>query len=178
VDPLENLLPCYVLSLIVTSAFVRQSVASDNSVIASALSAVPSSVATGIPTLSELQTKFSRVYDKSRQAALVPTGNLTLEGQLFGTVLKSLKFPPSPDDPAPEENQNDSEYVLVRAKRHVQLGELDRAVAELEKLNGQVAFTVQDWKKSAQDRIEIDKALHIIKMEVALMNETLSKAVE
>jgi hypothetical protein len=158
--------------------FATQTVASDNSVIASALRSVPSSVATGIPTLSELQTKFSRVYDKSRQAALVPSGNVTLEAQLIGTVLKTIKFPPSPDDPAPEENQNDAEYVLARAKRHVQLGELDRAVAELEKLNGQVAFTVQDWKKSAEDRIEIDKVLHVIKMEVALMNETLSKAVE
>ena len=118
------------------------------------------------------------MYDKGRQAALVPTGRVGLEGQLLGTILKTLKYAPSPDDPAPEDNKDDAEYVLARARRHVQLGELDRAVEQLDKLEGQAAFTVRDWKKHAHDRIAADKALRVIKMELALMNESLSNAVE
>jgi hypothetical protein len=153
-------------------------VAAENSVIASAVGSIPKSIYTGIPTLSELQTKFSNVYEKGRQAALVPAGRVGLEGQLLGTFLKTLKYAPSPDDPAPEDNKDDAEYVLARARRYVQLGELDRAVEQLEKLEGQAAFTVRDWKKHAQDRIAADKALRVIKMELALMNESLSNAVE
>lgn len=125
-----------------------------------------------------MQTKFSKVYDKSRQAALVPAGRIGLEGQLLGAVLKTLKPDPSPDEPAPEDSKDDPEYVLARARRHVQLGELDRGVEELNKLEGQVAFTVRDWKKNAEDRIAADKALRAIKMEVALLNASMSKAVE
>ena len=146
--------------------------------ISSAVHSIPKSVETGIPTLSELQTKFAKVYDKGRQAALVPTGRVGLEGQLLGSVLKVLKYEPSPDDPAPEESKDSPEYVLSRARRHVQLGELDRCVEELNKLDGQVAFTVRDWMKDAQDRIAADKALRVIKMEVALLNESMGKAVE
>jgi hypothetical protein len=163
--------------LIILVSFL-QIVADENSVISSAVKSIPSGIKTGIPTLSELQTKFGKVYDKSRQAALVPAGRAGLEGQLLGVVFKSLKYAPNADDPAPEESKDDAEYVLARAQRHVQLGELDRAVEQLSKLQGQAAFTVRDWKKSAEDRIAADKALHIIKMEVALMNESLSKAAE
>lgn len=92
--------------------------------------------------------------------------------------MKTLKYDPSPDEPAPEESKDDPEYVLARARRYVQLGELDRGVEELKKLEGQVAFTVRDWKKDAEDRIAVDKALRAIKMEVALLNASLSEAVE
>jgi hypothetical protein len=97
-----------------------------------------------------------------------------LEGQLMGTVLSTLKYAPNPDDPVPEESGG--EYVLARARKHVQLGELEVAVEQLNKLDGQTAFTVRSWTKSAKDRIEAEKALHVIKMEVALMNESLAKA--
>lgn len=150
----------------------------DNQVISSAVGSIPSSINIGVPTLSELQTKFDTIYLKCRQAALVPSGRVGLEGQLFGILLSSLKYAPSVDEPAPEGRKDEAEYVLARARQYVHLGELNLAVEELKKLQGQPAFTIKDWKKSAEDRITVDKALHIIKMEVALMNETMSKAGE
>ena len=68
--------------------------------------------------------------------------------------------------------QSNAEYVLVRASRYVQLGELETAVDELDKLSGQPAFVVADWKKNAIDRINVEKALKVIKMECALLNES------
>jgi hypothetical protein len=150
--------------------------AETDSIILLALQTIPNSIQYGIPTVSELQTKFEKVEKKSRQAAMVPEGRTGLEGQLLGMLFSTVKYAPNPDDPAPEENKDDAEYVLARASRHVKLGELERAVEQLNKLKGQPAFTVQDWKKSAQDRVATDKALHVIKMECAVMNKTMSSA--
>jgi hypothetical protein len=56
----------------------------------------------------------------------------------------------------------------------VKLGELEESVSELDKLKGQAAFTVRDWKSAAMDRIAVEKALKVIKMECALLNKNMS----
>jgi hypothetical protein len=117
------------------------------------------------------------VYKKSRQAALVPTGRVGLGGQLIGIVFSTLKYAPDPDTPAPEDSKDSTEYLLVRARRHVQLGELERAIEQLEKLKGQAAFTVKDWTRDAKDRVAAKKAAHVIKMECAILNESMSSGV-
>lgn len=141
--------------------------------IGSALASIPASAKAGVPTLSELQTKFEEIHGTARQAAFVPEGRVGLEGQLLGMVFSSLKFAPNPDDPVPEDSKDDAEYVLARARRHVQLGNLELAVEQLEKLKGQTAFTLRDWSQDAKDRIAINKSLHVIKLECAMMNESM-----
>jgi hypothetical protein len=126
--------------------------------------------------LPELQARFDNVASKTRQAALVPAGQSGVEGQLAGMLFASLKFPPKPDDPAPEDDLNAAEYVLVKARQDVQMGQLDKAVQELDKLKGQAAFTVQGWKKDAADRVAVEQALKVIKMECALLNKSMSTA--
>ena len=57
----------------------------------------------------------------------------------------------------------------------MKLGELEESVSELDKLKGQAAFTVvRDWKSAAMDRIAVEKALKVIKMECALLNKNMS----
>jgi len=146
--------------------------AGTDGVIATAVRTLPSTVETnGVPTLPELQTKFEENYSTCRQAALVPPGRPGLDGQLAGYVFAALKYPPRPDDPAPESDPSSAEHVLARARKQVQLGELSSAVDELEKLQGQVAFVIDDWKKAAMDRIAVDKAIKVIKLECALLHE-------
>jgi len=152
-----------------------KSVAGRDNVIAAALSSVPGSITKGVPTLSELQARFDAVAGKTRQAAMVPAGQSGLEGQLAGMLFATLKFPPKADDPPPEDGSAVADYILVRAKKHVQFGELEKAVEQLEKLDGQAAFTVQGWKKDATDRVVVEQALKVIKMECALLNEAMSK---
>ena len=153
-----------------------KAVAEDNAVISSALDALPASAAfSGIPTLQELQTKFEeQVYKKCRRAALVPAGQRGLEGQVLGMVFSTLKFPPGPEDPAPESEKDAAEFVLARARRHVQLGELEPAVAQMEKLTGQAAFVAKDWTQKAKERVAAEKALKVIRLECALANESMS----
>lgn len=148
--------------------------AGDDNVVAAALSSVPASIKKGVPTLPELQARFDKVLSKTRQAALVPAGQTGLEGQLAGMLFATLKFPPKPEDPIPEDNKDAAEHILVRAREHVQFGELEKAVQQLDKLEGQAAFTVQGWKKDAGDRVAIEQALKVIKMECALLNKKMS----
>jgi hypothetical protein len=147
--------------------------AGTSGVIATALATIPKQVQSGVPTLSELQARFETVHKKCRQAALVPAGRPGLEGQLAGMAFATLKYPPNPEDPAPENDKNNAEFLLVRARKHVQLGEVERAVEQLEKLEGQAAFTIADWKKDALSRVAVDKALKVIRMECALVNESM-----
>jgi hypothetical protein len=155
-----------------------KTVASDNAVITSAVEALPSSVAyNGVLTLQEIQTAFEEeVYSQCRRATSVPEGQSGLEGQLLGMVFATLKYPPAPDDPAPESEKDAGEYVLARARRHVQLGDLEAAVTEMEKLKGQASFVAKDWENSVKARVAVEKALKVIRMECALANESLSQA--
>jgi hypothetical protein len=93
-------------------------------------------------------------------------------------LFSKLSIPPSPDAlPRSAEGGNengDAEMMLARARKYVQLGDLDRAVELLDKLSGQAAFTVKDWKQTAVDRIMVNKALKSIKLECALVNQTMS----
>jgi len=90
-------------------------------------------------------------------------------------VQPSADTAPPPADAsgsAPEGKMSD--YYLARAKRSIQLGDLEQAVSELDQLKGQVAFTVNDWKSAAKDRIAVEKALKVIKMECALLNKNMA----
>ncbi len=153
-----------------------KSAAVENGVIASALETIPTSVKKGIPTLPELQGSFDGVYNISRQAAYVPKGRSGVEGQLAGKLFAKLTVPPA-SDASPPADESDSgkmaDYILARAKQHIEIGELEAAVSDLDQLSGQVAFTVKDWKSAAMDRIAVEKALKVIKMECALMNKNM-----
>lgn len=150
----------------------------ENGVIAAALEMIPPSIKSGISTIPELQAKFEHVYTAARRAAYVPNGRLGIEGQLAGFIFASLVVPPYFDIPPSEvvdgaDQSKFSDYILSRARHHIQLGEIEDAVRELDKLQGQVAFTLSDFKKAATDRIRVNKALRVIKMECALMNSSM-----
>merc|ERR1712161_98137 len=154
-----------------------KAVASDNAVVSAAVQALPESVSnSGLSTVQELQAGFEeKVYPQCRRAANVPKGQDGLEGQLLGSIFSTLRSPPDPAEAAPEMEKDTPQYVLSRARRHVKLGELDKAVIELKKLKGQTAYTAKDWEVRAKDRVAVEKALKVIRMECALANENLSK---
>mmetsp|Transcript_17540 Transcript_17540/g.32909 ORF Transcript_17540/g.32909 Transcript_17540/m.32909 type:complete len:648 (+) Transcript_17540:137-2080(+) len=162
-----------------------RAVAGQGSVIATAVATIPQAVHTeGVATLAELQTWFDDIFEKVRQAALVPAGRPGLEGQLAGRLLASLKFAPQPKDDDDDGDgdkgsddktkHKDPEVVLAKARRCVQKGDLTAALGLLDSLPpGQTTLTVSDWKTAAVNRILVDKAVKVIKMECALLNESL-----
>jgi len=155
-----------------------EAVASSNAVVSSAVKSLPSSVSlSGVASIQELQAAFDEtIYPQCRKAANIPPGVNGLEGQLLGSVFSFLRPPPGSQEAAPESEKDASEYVLARIKRYVQLGELGPAITEAKKLEGQVAYTAKDWAAQAMDRVAVEKALKVIRMECALANENLAQA--
>ena len=161
-------------------------VGADGGVIATAVATIPPSAHTdGVPTLAQLQTWFEDIFDKVRQAALVPAGRPGLEGQLAARVLAMIKFAPRASDDDDEGDTaetsgkpspaGDTERILAKARRLVQKGDLAAALEVLETLPaGQATLTLADWKEAVLNRIMVDKAVKVIKMECALLNESLA----
>ena len=148
--------------------------ATESGVIASALEQVPPSVKNGIPTLPELQASFNDVYQIGREAAYVPAGRSGIGAQIAGKIFATVTTSPSTDVAPPADDEAKiADYTLARAKQLILVGDLESAVVELEKLKGQTAFTMKDWKTSAMDRIAVEKALKVIKMECALLNKNM-----
>ncbi|KAL7459111.1 hypothetical protein ACHAWC_011496 [Mediolabrus comicus] len=143
-------------------------------VIASAVKMIPPTANKGVPTVAELQSKFDTSYAVGRQAVMVPEGRAGLEGQLLGMLFAKLSVPPSPESvPTSDEEGNVADGVLSMAKKYVQMGDLERAVEQLNKLKGQAAYVMNDWKSQAADRVSTERALKVIKLECALLNKEL-----
>lgn len=149
--------------------------AGEEGVIASAVCLIPKSGAgKGVPTVAELQTAFDETYGVGRQAAMVPEGRAGLDGQLLGMLFAKISLPPSPDAiPTSEEEGSVTDGILSLARKYVQLGELEKAVEQLDKLKGQTAYVMNDWKSKATDRVSMERALKVIKLECALLNKDM-----
>ena len=108
------------------------------------------------------------------QAAMVPEGRSGLNGQLLGILFAKLSVPPSPDAvPKSEEEGSVADGILSLARKYVYLGDLEKAVEELDRLKGQTAYVMNDWKTKAADRVSTERALKVIKLECALLNKDM-----
>ncbi len=111
------------------------------------------------------------------QAAMVPEGRAGLSGQLLGMLFAKLSVPPSSDAvPKSEEEGNVADGILSLARMYVHLGDLEKAVEQLNRLKGQTAYVMSDWKTKAADRVSTERALKIIKLECALLNRDMVRS--
>ncbi|KAL7504839.1 hypothetical protein ACHAXN_003558 [Cyclotella atomus] len=151
----------------------------ESSVIVSAVNMIPERVVESggsVMSLGELQVAFDRSYKKGREAAMVPEGRSGLGGQLLGMLFAKLSVPPSPETSSSSEETDPailSDSILSMARQYVQSGDLERAIQTLDKLKGQTAYVMNDWKKNAMDRVATERALKVIKLECALLNKDL-----
>jgi hypothetical protein len=114
------------------------------------------------------------LYTCISQAAMVPAGRAGLHGQLLGMMFAKLSVPPSPDAiPSSDEEGSVADGILSSARKYVQLGDLEKAVGQLDRLKGQTAYVMNDWKSKAMDRVSTERALKVIKLECALLNKDL-----
>lgn len=158
-------------------ATLRAVTAGEDTVIQATLEAIPKRAANkGIPTLSMLQRRFEHVWDMAQMAAHVPPDQVSVGAQLVGKVFSSLKYNINAVS-GDNAEAKDPETILSMAKHNVESGELAKAVDLLSKLDekSQVSFTVKDWMKEAKDRVILDKALKVVKMECALLNENMAR---
>lgn len=116
--------------------------AQDDVVVKGVLTSLPARLASvGVPTMSELESRFGAVHDTCQKLALLPTeGGGVLQYALANIVqVLSLK-----------ENGiakgEDAEAVLSRAKYYMdEKRDLESAVKEFEKLPKQIQEQANDW---------------------------------
>nr|CCA17438.1 conserved hypothetical protein [Albugo laibachii Nc14]CCA26851.1 conserved hypothetical protein [Albugo laibachii Nc14] len=130
---------------------------------------IPSKVVQhGVTSLPELQRRFKKVKATGRRAAMVPDGS-GMAGQLFCTALSYLLIPPA----GPIDGE-DAEAVYSRADYAIAVGDLHRAVKELECLSGVPAQISEDWMEAAKARLAVEQTAKVMKTHIALLAESCS----
>ena len=158
------------------------SISDEDTVIRSTLESIPKNAnEKGVPTVTMLQRRFEHVWDMARTAAFVPSDQVGLGAQFVGKLFSALKFDtvaqPTLDGSVAPSNGENPEYILKLAKNNVENGNLEQAIDLLKLLDktSQIRFTVRDWMDDAEDRVTLEKALKVVKMECALLNANMAK---
>jgi len=128
---------------------------------------------------------------KTRQAIFVPAGVMSLRGQWIGYICSRLLIPivekktittfwnlPSKLSYILSSSMNlQMDAHVSKAHHYLQHGNLEQAIQELDQLetNHIATITLRDWINNARNRILVDRALHVIKIECALLNEQMSE---
>uniref|UniRef100_A0A7S0BJQ7 Mitofilin n=1 Tax=Rhodosorus marinus TaxID=101924 RepID=A0A7S0BJQ7_9RHOD len=122
----------------------------------------------GIPSLAELQNQYKRASKESLAAAMIPEGReLTALSWIIAKALSKFKV----RSHIPGDNGPNS--VLGRAGDALDIGDLQVALSELERLDGLPKELLQDWISDAQGRLMADSMLSLSLQEAEKTNAQL-----
>eukprot|EP00189_Rhodosorus_marinus_P014191 CAMPEP_0184746776 /NCGR_PEP_ID=MMETSP0315-20130426/9301_1 /TAXON_ID=101924 /ORGANISM="Rhodosorus marinus, Strain UTEX LB 2760" /LENGTH=574 /DNA_ID=CAMNT_0027219509 /DNA_START=60 /DNA_END=1784 /DNA_ORIENTATION=- len=122
----------------------------------------------GIPSLAELQNQYKRASKESLAAAMIPEGReLTALSWIIAKALSKFKV----RSHIPGDNGPNS--VLGRAGDALDIGDLQVALSELERLDGLPKELLQDWISNAQGRLMADSMLSLSLQEAEKTNAQL-----
>ncbi|RQM28022.1 hypothetical protein B5M09_000331 [Aphanomyces astaci] len=125
----------------------------------------------GAPSVAQLQDRFKVVQKAARQAALVPESSQGggMVGHLFANALHFLLIPPG----GPIQG-TDAEAVFSRAEYALRGGDIESAVAEVDKLTGLPHDVVADWVAAAKSRLAVEQTAKVVKAHISLLAASLS----
>jgi hypothetical protein len=138
-------------------------------IIVTALESLPKSALAGIPTLSELEVRFTNACEESRKALYTPEGSGVV-GHALGSVAAGLLVAPSGSNIEGE----DTEACLARARHHISSGNIRSALQEVRRIEGDAAAVMVDWVEAAQTRLLVEQAVKMIGAHVTTLVATLS----
>ena len=124
---------------------------------------------TGVPSLLQIQRRFQVVRAASWREILVPSGLRTIEGHLLGWLFSALRYPSSTSGGGSIAQED----RLVKASHLVRAGELGKAVALLESLEGPAAAPFRDWLVDARHRLVANQAGSLVRARVSLLNRSV-----
>ena len=141
----------------------------DDPLFTSVLSSLRSEALTdGIPTLPELRLRFKVVRNEVRKVALAPEAAPKLVGQIVGNVLAAVSFAPKG-----YVKGEGVEEALARATYLLEQEDLQGAVKEISNLDGYAKKLVADWKQSANDRLNAEEAVKVLRAGTAVRHLSL-----
>lgn len=109
---------------------------------------------TGVPTLTELRSRFKVVREEVRKAAMAPPDAPQIVGQLVGSALATISKPPQG-----MVRGDGIEEILSRAAFHLDNGRLYEAVQEMNTVSGAMPKRLaDDWTAAAVARLRADVA--------------------
>jgi len=148
-------------------ALIRKAASSDP-LLSAVLNSLPEDKFKGIPTAEQLKLRFQTVKAAARSAALIPEGSDGAMGQLLGTLLSFVTF-----SPKGYIDGSGAEEVLARTEYLLELGELGKAVSQIENLKGKASLVVKDWQADAKSRLKAEQALQVMLVQASLLNDQL-----
>ena len=107
----------------------------------------------GAPTLATLQRDFTVIASDISQAARLPSEE-TWYGEALHRIASAIKFRRVDDVEG-----NDVDSVVARAEQDLADSDLDKAVAELEKLSGAAADVAAPWLEKAKTRLTVEQSI-------------------
>jgi len=129
------------------------------------MSSVPGkTVEAGVPTLSQLQSRFDIVEKASRQAAYVPSATPSIWGHMVARAFAAVTFSERALVPG-----FDDQSRIARAGYFLEQGELSAAVTELEQLSELPRSTCADFVEVARRRLLVQQALSALRAHAAAM---------
>lgn len=135
---------------------LTKSLPSDPLVKAAVASISPSVKKYGVLSHTQLAARFSLIEPKIRQASLAPA-NAGIAGHLGSLAASQLLVR---KEGLPE--GNDVESVIARTQTHLQQGDVLRAVAEVNSLQGWPKKIAADWLDEGRKRSEVEFLVNVL----------------
>ena len=107
----------------------------------------------GAPTMAALQKDFSTIATDISQSARLPSEE-TWYGQALHRIASAVKF-----RRVDEFDGSDVDSVVARAEQDLADNNLDKAVAEIEKLSGAAAEVAAPWLEKAKTRLTVEQSI-------------------
>ncbi|MEX0583804.1 MAG: mitofilin family membrane protein, partial [Sneathiella sp.] len=107
----------------------------------------------GAPTMVSLQKDFTAIATDISQAARLPSEE-TWYGQALHRIASAVKF-----RRVDETDGSDVDAVVARAEQALDANNLDKAVAEIEKLSGPAAEVAAPWLEKAKSRLTVEQSI-------------------
>jgi uroporphyrinogen-III synthase len=117
------------------------------------LEVLSSIASTGAETIPTLQKEFSSIASDISQAARLPSDE-TWYGRTLHRIASAIKF-----RRVDEFDGNDVDAIVARAEQNLVTNDLDKAVAEVEKLTGPPAEIAKNWLAKAKARLDVENAI-------------------
>lgn len=107
----------------------------------------------GAVTMPTLQKEFASIAGDISQSARLPSDE-TWYGQTLHRIASAVKFRRVDDL-----DGTDVDAIVARTEQDLLTNDLDKAVAEVEKLTGPSAEIAQDWLAKAKARLNVENAI-------------------
>ncbi|MZR23942.1 hypothetical protein GQF03_16530 [Sneathiella chungangensis] len=108
----------------------------------------------GAPTMASLQRDFASIATDISQSARLPSEE-TWYGQALHRIASAIKFRRVDDYEG-----DDVDAIVARAEQSLANNDLDKAVAEIDKLSGAAADVAAPWLEKAKTRLTVEQSIN------------------